>query len=88
MSEDIVKAMSDLTSNVSFGGGGGGGGGGGRAKGFVKESAKNCIIGAGMGAATGSIVPGVGTASMAIGGCAIGVLGTVVSTAVDVAFGE
>ena len=27
MSEVIVKAMSDLTSNVSFGGGGGGGGG-------------------------------------------------------------
>ena len=27
MSEGIVKAMSDLTSNVSFGGGGGGGGG-------------------------------------------------------------
>mgnify|MGYP005865426087 CR=1 FL=1 len=29
MSECIVKAMSDLHSNVSFGGGGGGGGGGG-----------------------------------------------------------
>ena len=29
MSEGIVKAMSDLTSNVSFGGGGCGGGGGG-----------------------------------------------------------
>jgi len=28
MSEFIVKAMSDLYSNVSFGGGGGGGGGG------------------------------------------------------------
>lgn len=28
MSEYIVKAMSDLYSNVSFGGGGGGGGGG------------------------------------------------------------
>ncbi len=30
MSQDIVDAMSDLKSNVSFGGRGGGGGGGGR----------------------------------------------------------
>ena len=32
MSEYIVKAMSYLTSNVSFGGGGGGGDGGGRSQ--------------------------------------------------------
>jgi hypothetical protein len=32
MSEYIVKAMSNLHSNVSFGGGGGGGGGGGLSK--------------------------------------------------------
>jgi hypothetical protein len=38
MSEGIVKAMSDLTSNVSFGGGGGGGGNGGISRSKSKTS--------------------------------------------------
>ncbi len=86
MSEYIVTAMSDLYGDVSFGGRGGGGGGSrGRqaASRWAGDAAKACIVGGAMGAIGGSAVPGVGTFSGAVAGCAMGVIGLSLDRAYD-----
>jgi hypothetical protein len=71
MSQDIVKAMGDLYSNVSFGGrGGGGGGGGGGGKSYTRTNTPlACAIATGAFSAAASVphplTRGVGIAGLA-----------------------
>jgi hypothetical protein len=82
MSQDIVKAMSDLYGNVSFSRSS-------RSRGrqaasnWARDAAKACVVGGAMGAIGGSAVPGVGTWSGAVAGCAMGVIGLSVDRAYD-----